>query len=183
MALLTDTYAAAVPILREAQRRSRTGCRRPSSCAGCGAATVSALHLWDDEGWERLSDRHLQLVRETGALGDLPIALSHRGQMHVFAGELATAASLHEAIQEATELTGSPLAPYHGVGLVAMRGREAEARQFIDTARAEVIAARRGGRPVVHRLGGGRAVQRARTLRGGAGAHRAGCSNTRSSSP
>jgi hypothetical protein len=59
--------------------------------------------------------------------------------MHVFAGELASAASLHEAIQEATELTGTHFAPYHGVGMVAMRGREDEAKRFIDTARVEVI--------------------------------------------
>jgi DNA-binding CsgD family transcriptional regulator len=58
--------------------------------------------------------------------------------MHVFAGELASAASLHDALQEATELTGSPLAPYHGAALAAMRGRMAEARPFIDSARAEV---------------------------------------------
>jgi RNA polymerase sigma factor (sigma-70 family) len=101
--------------------------------------TISAMHLWDDEGWERLSERHLQLVRETGALGDLPTALSHRGQMHVFAGELGTAASLHDAIQDATELTGTHFGPYHGVGMVAMRGREDEAKQFIEKARAEVI--------------------------------------------
>jgi hypothetical protein len=102
-------------------------------------ATVSSITLWDDEGWERLADRHLRLIRETGALSDLPVALGHRGQMHVFAGELGMAASLHEALEEATELTGSNLAPYHAVGLVAMRGRETEARRFIDTARAEVI--------------------------------------------
>jgi hypothetical protein len=52
--------------------------------------------------------------------------------MHVFAGELATAASLHDAIQDATELTGTRFGPYHGVGMVAMRGREAEAKQFIE---------------------------------------------------
>ena len=79
------------------------------------------------------------LVRETGALSELPIALGHRGQMHVFAGELALAASQQEAIQEATDLTGSPLAPYHGVSLAAMRGREVESRQLFDIARAEVI--------------------------------------------
>jgi DNA-binding CsgD family transcriptional regulator len=101
-------------------------------------ATVSTLLLWDDEGWERLSDRHLELVRETGALGDLAVALSHRGQMHVFAGELASAASLQEAVQEATELTGSPFAPYHAAPLMAMRGREVEAKQFISDARVEV---------------------------------------------
>jgi DNA-binding CsgD family transcriptional regulator len=59
--------------------------------------------------------------------------------MHVFAGELAQAASLQHAIEEASELTGSPLAPYHGVGLLAMQGRESEARRFINKARAEVV--------------------------------------------
>jgi DNA-binding CsgD family transcriptional regulator len=138
VALLTDTYAAAVPILRESRRAFEGGMSQPEQLRWMWGGTVSAMHLWDDEGWERLSDRHLQLVRETGALGDLAVALGHRGQMHVFAGELALAASLYEALQEATELTGSPLAPYHAVGLVAMRGREAEARRFFDAARPEV---------------------------------------------
>ena len=150
VALLSDTYGAAVPILRQAQRAIEGATSQTEQLRWMWGATVSTLHLWDDEGWERLSDLHLQLVRETGALGDLAIALDHRGQMHVFAGELALAASLQEALQEATELTGSPLAPYHAVGLVAMRGREAEARQFFDTARAEVIGRGRGGWPVVH---------------------------------
>ncbi|HEY2200315.1 MAG TPA: helix-turn-helix transcriptional regulator, partial [Solirubrobacteraceae bacterium] len=139
VALLTDTYAAAVSILRETQRAFGEGMSQSEQLRWMWGGTVSAIHLWDDEGWERLSTRHLQLVRDTGAVGDLPIALSHRGQMHVFAGELSAAASLHDAIQDATQLTGSPLAPYHGVGLMAMRGREAEARAFIETARAEVI--------------------------------------------
>jgi DNA-binding CsgD family transcriptional regulator len=139
VALLSDTYVDAVPSLRQAQSAIGGATSQTEQLRWMWGATVSTLHLWDDEGWERLSERHLQLVRETGALGDLAIALSHRGQMHVFAGELGLAASLQEALQEATELTGSPLAPYHAVGLMAMRGREAETRQFIDTARAEVI--------------------------------------------
>jgi DNA-binding CsgD family transcriptional regulator len=139
VALLTSTYAAAVPILRETQRAFEDGMSQTEQLRWMWGGTISAMHLWDDEGWERLSVRHLQLVRETGALGDLPTALSHRGQMHVFAGELATAASLHDAIEDATELTGTRFGPYHGVGMVAMRGREAEAKQFIEKARAEVI--------------------------------------------
>jgi RNA polymerase sigma factor (sigma-70 family) len=137
--LLVDTYASAVPILRQAQREIEGNLSRTEQLRWMWGATVSTLHLWDDEGWERLSDLHLQLVRETGALGDLAIALSHRGQMHVFAGELALAESLQEALREATELTGSPLAPYDAVGRVAMRGREAEAGEFFETARSEVI--------------------------------------------
>jgi DNA-binding CsgD family transcriptional regulator len=139
VALLTDTYAAAVPILRKTQRAFGAGMSEREELRWMWGGTVSAMLLWDDERWERLSDRHLQLVRETGALGGLQIALGHREGMHVFAGEFGSAASLLDAIEEATQLTGSPLPPYHGLGLVAMRGREAEARRLIDKARAEVI--------------------------------------------
>jgi len=59
--------------------------------------------------------------------------------LHVFAGEFALAESLREAVVEATELTGSPVAPYHGAALMAMRGREIETMQFIKTARTEAI--------------------------------------------
>lgn len=139
VALLTDSYEAAVPTLRQVPSAIENVRSPTEQLRWMWGSTVSTLHLWDDEGWERLSELHLRMVRETGALGDLAIALSHRGQMHVFAGELTLAASLQEALQEATELTGSPLAPYDTVGLVALRGREAEARRLFEAARSEVI--------------------------------------------
>ncbi|HEY2652518.1 MAG TPA: LuxR C-terminal-related transcriptional regulator, partial [Solirubrobacteraceae bacterium] len=138
VALVGEGYAAAVPILREAQRAIESEVSQTEQLRWMWGATVSTLHLWDDEAWERLADRHVQLVRETGALGELPVALSHRCQLHVFAGELRLAASLSDAVEEATELTGSPLAPYHAAGLMAMRGQEADATRFIETARAEM---------------------------------------------
>jgi hypothetical protein len=119
VALFTDGYVGAVPILRQAQRAIEGAMSEAEQLRWMWGATVSSMHLWDDEAWERLSSRHLQLVRETGALGDLAMALGHRGQMHVFAGELAWAASLNAVLRETTELTGSPLAPYHAAGLVA----------------------------------------------------------------
>ena len=139
VAVLSDNYGAAVPILRQAQCAIEDEPSQTEQLRWMWGATVATQHLWDDEGWARLADLHLQLVRETGALSELPISLSHRGQMHVLAGELALAASLQEAIQEATELTGSSLAPYHGVSLAAMRGHEDEARHLFDTARAELM--------------------------------------------
>jgi DNA-binding CsgD family transcriptional regulator len=139
VALLTDTYAAAVPILRATQRAFGEGMSQTEQLRWMWGGTIAAMLRWDDEGWERVATRHLQLVRETGALGDLVIALGHRGQMHNFAGELALAASHHDAIEETIELTASPLAPYHGVGMVAMRGREADAKRFIETARTDVV--------------------------------------------
>jgi DNA-binding CsgD family transcriptional regulator len=138
VSLLTDSYPSAVPILRATQRALGNGMSQTEELRWMWGGTVSALLLWDDEAWERLAERHLQLVRETGALGDL-LALSHRGQLHVFAGELAQAASLLEAIEEVSELTGSPLAPYHGLGMMAMIGRDAEAKSFLDRARSDVL--------------------------------------------
>ncbi len=139
VAIFSDAYPVAVPILRQAQSAVEDIMAPAEQLRWMWAATVATQYLWDDEGWERLSELHLRLVRETGALSELPIALGHRGQMHVFAGELTLAASHQEEIYEVTELTGSSVAPYHGVSFAAMRGREVEARQTFDTARAEAI--------------------------------------------
>jgi DNA-binding CsgD family transcriptional regulator len=138
VALLNETYAVAVPILHETQHAFGDGMSETEQLRWMWGGTIAAMHLWDDDGWQRLADRHLQLVRKTGALGDLPIALSHRGQLHAFAGELALASSLLDEIHEASDLTASPLAPYHGVTIAAMRGQEAEARRLFEKTRGEV---------------------------------------------
>ncbi len=39
-------------------------------------ACHSAHDLWNDDGWYELSARYLQLTRNVGALGVLPIALA-----------------------------------------------------------------------------------------------------------
>ncbi len=137
--LLCESYEAAAPILRRAQNAFDTS-RLPAAeqLRWKWLATVSAVHLWDDARWEELSERHVQLAREKGALGELPLALSQRVYVHLFAGELAVAASLVEEIRTATEATGSHLAPYGAVGLLALRGREAEALSFIESSRTEV---------------------------------------------
>jgi hypothetical protein len=122
--------------------RSELGCEALLA-GGCRPrwkwlATVASVHLWDDTRWEAISEHHVQLARETGALGELPLALSQRVYMHLFAGELTAAASLVDEAQAATEATGSNLAPYGAPGLVALRGREAEATSLIDSSRAAV---------------------------------------------
>jgi DNA-binding CsgD family transcriptional regulator len=137
-AACSDSYAAAVPILREAQQAIVSGMSQTEQLRWMYGATLSTLLLWDDDAWERLAEGHLQLIRDTGALGELPDALGHRGQMHLFSGQLAAAASLQDALREATELTGNPIAPYLEVSVLAMRGREADARRLIDRARSEL---------------------------------------------
>jgi RNA polymerase sigma factor (sigma-70 family) len=139
VAVVNDNYGTAMPTLRQAQCAIENDMSQTEHLRWGWGATTAAMYLWDDAGWKRLADLHLQLVRDTGALSELVIALSHVGQMHVFEGQLALAASDQEALQEASELTGSPLAPYHGVSLAAMRGRLVEATELFETARAELI--------------------------------------------
>jgi DNA-binding CsgD family transcriptional regulator len=137
--LLCEGYEAAAPTLRRAQNAFDTsGLPAAEQLRWKWLATVSAVHLWDDARWEELSERHVQMAREQGALGELPLALSQRVYVHLFAGELAVAASLVEEIRTATEATGSPVAPYGAVGLLALRGRETEAASYIESSRTEV---------------------------------------------
>jgi DNA-binding CsgD family transcriptional regulator len=138
-----ETYEAAVPILRRAQNAfDVSGLPVSEQLRWKWLATVSSVHLWDDAHWDAISERHVQIARETGALGELPLALSQRVYAHLFAGELTTAASLVDEIRAAAEATGSNLAPYGAVGLVALRGRESEAVSLIAESRGDV--ARRG---------------------------------------
>jgi DNA-binding CsgD family transcriptional regulator len=136
--LFDDTYEAAVPILRRAQAAFSTDESAIEQLRWLWLATIASVQLWDDAGWETLSERHVRLARRTGALSDLPLALTQRVYMHLLAGELTAAASLVDEIHAATDALGSTLAPYGQVGLAALRGREAEAVDLIGRTRAEV---------------------------------------------
>jgi DNA-binding CsgD family transcriptional regulator len=137
--LFSESYETAVPVLRQADRAfDAAGMSAPEQLRWKWLATVSSLHLWDDTRWELLAERHVQLARETGALGDLPFALTQRVYVHLFAGELTAAASLVEEIQTATEASDTVVAPYGAVGLLVLRGHQAEAGHLIEQTRAEV---------------------------------------------
>jgi DNA-binding CsgD family transcriptional regulator len=96
--------------------------------------------LWDDETWELLSTRHVQLARDAGALSVLPIALISRMGVQLWTGELAAAASLNHEVEAVTNATGSHLAPYGALGLAAFRGRAAEASELTETNMKGVVA-------------------------------------------
>ena len=140
--LFSETYEAAVPILRRAQAAFSTDESAIEQLRWIWLATIASVQLWDDVGWETLSERHVRLARETGALSDLPLALTQRVYMHLLAGELTAAESLVDEIETATDAIGSTLAPYGKVGLAALRGREVEAVDLIGRTRTEVT--RRG---------------------------------------
>ena len=102
----------------------------------------AASLLWDNERWDLLSSRFVQLPRDVGALGLLPVALNHRASLLLFTGELASAASLGEEAASVNEAIGGSTAPYGTLGLAAFSGHEGETKRMIDLATEDVL--RRG---------------------------------------
>ena len=133
-----DGYAAGLPILRRALTLFGADMSAAEELRWLWLAGITALHVWDDEDWDALTDRHVQLAREAGALSELPLALTSRILSELFAGELTVAATLTDEVRAATEATGSNLAPYGALFLAAVRGREADASALIETNRKDI---------------------------------------------
>jgi DNA-binding CsgD family transcriptional regulator len=96
------------------------------------------------------------VVRDTGALAVLPLALTSCIVMRTFLGELTAAAALREEQEAVIEATGLPLAWYGTLFLAAWQGREAEAFELIEAGMAE--NSRRGEGDGVIACGWGKAL-------------------------
>ena len=131
----TDGPAAGTPILKDALRAfAREKVLPPEEARWLWFASWIALQLWDDEAWTVLSTRHLDLVREAGALTALPFVLTNRSSVYAFFGDLGEAAAYEEELRAATEATGIATVAYGALSLAALRGREAELAELSLTA-------------------------------------------------
>jgi len=137
-ALYNDRYAAGVPTLRTALVVFGDDMSEEEELRWLWLAFVAAMRVWDDERWDVLSARHIHLARDTGALSELPMALTCRAFVHLFAGQLTVAASLTDEMQTVKEATRSGLAPYSALGLAAFRGEETKAQALIEHTIEEV---------------------------------------------
>jgi len=146
LALLnTEGYTAAAPTLKRALTAfSSEETSTEQALRWLGLACRTAVRLWDDEGWDRLSTRYVALARDAGALGVLPIALNQRAGLHVSEGDFASAASLIEEAGPITEATGSGLPFYTSVGLFAYSGRERELSEQINASMKETAGRGQG---------------------------------------
>ena len=134
LALLTiDGHAAATPTL---QRAADVLADIPVEDVlrwGWIATAASAL-LWDVEGMDAISARHVQLARDAGALGQLPTSLAQLGITRPWMGDFVGTASVIAESDSVAAATGSPIAPYTLLRLLALQGREAEASAAIASA-------------------------------------------------
>jgi DNA-binding CsgD family transcriptional regulator len=141
--LVTDGHRAGAPVLKQALSAFRGDeVSAAEDLRWLWVACTAAGLVWDFDAWELLSGRLVGLARDAGALSALPFALNSRGGLHLVAGEPILADSLAKEVAAVNEATGSSMAPYAAVALVAFRGREAEASELIEAARVEVL--RRG---------------------------------------
>src|SRR4051812_31528825 len=138
--LITEGYAAGTPTLRTAVNAFRDDdISRDEGRRWLSLASRVAAFLWDDETWDVLSARFVQLARDAGALSGLPLALAIRSASQLFAGEFAMASSLLEEVAAVNDVTGASLASSVGLAHVAFHGREAEAAQRIEATTREFV--------------------------------------------
>jgi DNA-binding CsgD family transcriptional regulator len=138
---LVDGYAAGVPVLQDAVAAfCRDDIPQEEALRWWTFAGVVAQYLWDHESADRLSARHIQLGRETGAVGVLSVAMGLRIVVLALAGELHAAAQLVDEARTFAEAIGTTLQPYGPLMVAAWRGREAEVTALVDATLGEATA-------------------------------------------
>jgi DNA-binding CsgD family transcriptional regulator len=141
--LTCEGYVAAAPALKVALKAFRDEpLAEEEELRWLWLASRVARALADDEAWDELTARHLELARGTGAFSVLPLALTDRMDAELVAGRFAVATSLAAEADAVVEATGSHLAQRTSIMLANWRGRDAEAVALIEAQQQEVI--RRG---------------------------------------
>jgi DNA-binding CsgD family transcriptional regulator len=96
-------------------------------------ACMTAMRLLDDRHWDIISELHLQLAREGGALSELPLALNSRTTVKVFAGHFGAASALADEAEAVQKAIRSNMAPYGGLALAALRGDQVSTTKLFNT--------------------------------------------------
>ena len=144
LALLTrEGYVAGAPALKVALRAFRDErLSEEDELRWLWLACRIARALADDEAWDELTARHLELARRAGALSALPVALTDRVLVELFCGRIGVAMSLAAESDAVVEATHSHLALRTSIVLANWRGQDAEAVALIAAHQQDVL--RRG---------------------------------------
>ena len=131
--LTTEGRPAATPTLQRAARAMADISVQDVLRWGWAAAGASNA-VWDIEGSRAISARQVQILRDAGVLAQLPIHLSALAITTAWIGDFAGAAALIAESDHVAAATGSQLAPYALLRLLALQGREADASTAIASA-------------------------------------------------
>jgi DNA-binding CsgD family transcriptional regulator len=141
--LTTDGRTAATPVL---QRAAKAVGRMPDKDVvrlGPRVAAASSA-VWDAEGVSAILERHAKIVRDAGALAELPIHLSALATERAWNGDLASAKLLIAESDRVAAATTSRIQTFAALRLLTLQGREAEASALIETTIKEAEATGQG---------------------------------------
>jgi DNA-binding CsgD family transcriptional regulator len=144
----TEGYAAGAPALKQAFAALREeGERKDVSVRWPWFARRVAADLFADDTWHYLTTRGVQLVRENGAVGMVPIALIHLAHVRCLEGDLDGASAILDEADDIANATGTEPYVIGRLWLAGYRGIEAEALVLFEAAEQAAIA--RGGEGIV----------------------------------
>ncbi|MFD0782980.1 LuxR C-terminal-related transcriptional regulator, partial [Micromonospora azadirachtae] len=148
----TAGFAAGVPKMRQALKAFQEP--QPANQEGLRwmwFACSIATDLCDDGAADALTGDYVRLARETGALAALPLALTTRILMHLFAGDLSDASVLITELDDVADGTGIPVPGYMALLLAAWQGDE---HRTIELAAVNTADARRRGEGLAPAIAG-----------------------------
>jgi DNA-binding CsgD family transcriptional regulator len=134
-----EGLAAAAPTLQEAAGALPSLSDDEVRRWGIAGTAVTAA-IWDLEGLLAIASRLLRLVREAGALAELPLSLYSLGFAATWIGDFAGAAALAAETDSVAVATASHFPPFTLLRLRSLEGRHAESSaliaRFIDQSRS-----------------------------------------------
>src|SRR5450432_4105529 len=143
--LITEGRGAAASALRRASSAfAAAETPAENSIRWTALPPIPSYVLWDDESWYAINARQLGLAREAGALARLPMGLITGAVIDAWSGEFAKAAEATAEAGAIVEATGTRLAPYAAMLLVALQGREADGLTLLQSAIDDAAAVGQG---------------------------------------
>jgi DNA-binding CsgD family transcriptional regulator len=146
----TDGYAAGASLIKQALQAYRD--QDPTTVEDVrwpGFARRIAPDMLDDDTWHDVVIRSVELARERGALGVLPLALSNLAFVRIFEGELDAATPLLEEADAIADATGADRITFGWLILAAFRGDESALAEHVEADKAKAIARGEGLLPTV----------------------------------
>ena len=141
--LVTDGYAVATPVLKRAASAMADMPVEDVVLWGWIAPAASAV-TWDSDGYGAIFERQAQLVRNAGALAELPQHLTGLAWHKVFTGDLGAARLLVAEIDSVAAAMGTALPPFASLRLRSLQGSEADTTPLIAATIKQATAAGQG---------------------------------------
>jgi ATP/maltotriose-dependent transcriptional regulator MalT len=131
--LITDGPAAATPTLRQTAT-ALAGISVEEALRWGWMATAAGAAVWDIDSMHTTAARTVGLIRDAGAVAQLPVPLAVLGAVTAWTGDFAGAAAHIAEAESIAAAAESPMAPFAKLRLLVSRGWESEGFALIDRA-------------------------------------------------